>query len=238
MKSLTYIIGIILFVITAHSCNQIDGNGNIIEKVVEISDYNDLKIAGAADIVYEQKQDTLPYLHIEIDENLFPLLDIESKNGELSIKPVEGNSLNPTKFIIHTNSKELSSLSMAGSGEMQLTGTLRSESLYIKSAGSTTIKSDSIISNNIKIECAGSGDISLRGKTKSVECEVAGSADLNIVELEAENVKCNIAGSADITTYAEKTLDINVAGSGKISYKGSPEITKKIAGSGEIVSLD
>lgn len=237
MKSLIYCISIILFTITAHTCNQVQGNGNIIKKVVEITDYDNLKIAGKAEIIYEQK-DTLPYLQIEIDENLFSLLDIESENGKLSIKANGNKDINPTKFIIRTNSKELASLNMAGSNSLHLNGTVKSDSLNIILAGSSRINADSIIVDNIKLEAAGSGNINLCGTAQTITCSLAGSSELNILELKAENVKCSIAGSGDIATYAEKTLYVSIAGSGKISYKGNPEISKKIAGSGKIINLN
>ena len=92
-----------------------------------------------------------------------------------------------------------------------------------------------ILSKEVKSGITGSGDISLSGKTTSLECAVTGSGDFKAFNLSAESVEATISGSGDIEVNASKSLEAKVSGSGDIVYKGNPEKENfKTFGSGEI----
>ena len=109
----------------AFTNEKVEGNGNIITQEISISDYNEISTVGVMEFVYEQS-DAAPYLKIMIDENLFPLLKAQVDGKELIIGPKKikensrnGNSYNlqPTKFKVITNSREIKELNVVSSGD-------------------------------------------------------------------------------------------------------------------------
>ncbi len=238
MKTFLYTFSIILIALISQSCsfNTTRGNGNISENEVAISDYNEIHFSGGASLIYEQKKDATPYLRIEVDENIFPLLLIESKEGVLSIKNKE--NIKPTKYNIYTNSASLSQISASGSLKTHLKGILETDDLKIQLSGSGNIVADNLICHSINTGVSGSGDIKLSGKASEINSHISGSGKIDAMDMPADTVICSVSGSGNFSVHAEKYLKISVSGSGDVKYKGNPEIDKSISGSGKVIKVD
>lgn len=233
-----------LFLLNVSSCHignvvGVKGNGTIITEEIEISDYNKISVAYAQSVIYEQRKDAKPYVRIEVDENLYPLLEIKTTNKELKIG-VEDNNMNirPTKFIVYTNSSTLSTVNIAGSTNVHVKGDLNTDNFRVAVAGSGNTVADNIVCESLKIEIAGSGDVTLKGKTANANCEIAGSGNIDISDMASTKAKCQIAGSGNIYVYATEYLKSEIAGSGNIHYKGNPKNDQSVAGSGKIKSMN
>lgn len=228
------VTGCILF---AYSCDnvRIKGNKNIVENEVQIEDYNEINFAGKATIIYEQKTDVKPYFRIETDENIFPLIKIESTDSVLRVySEEESKFISPTKCNIYTNSTSLRKIVLAGSVECNLQESIAANSLKIEVAGSVSLKADSLTCLDLNIECSGSTTIGLKGEAENVICEAAGISTLNLYDLKVQNMDCDMAGSGKMETWVEKKLDVEIAGSGKVFYKGDPQVIKEISGLGKV----
>lgn len=240
MKTIFNLFCITLLMLSIQSCsfNSIKGSGVITEKEINISDYNEIGFGGSANIVYEQKTDAAPYLKIEIDENLFPLLEIKSENGTLTIEQKSGSNIRPTKYNIITNSTGLAKIRTSGSARIHLKGKLEAEDLSFILSGSGNVVADDVTCRSLTSRVSGSGDITLSGKAESIENTISGSGKVNATNMYADDVTCSVSGSGNFWVHAEKNLKVNVSGSGNVRYKGNPQIDQSISGSGKVIKED
>ncbi|MBK5719938.1 DUF2807 domain-containing protein, partial [Dysgonomonas sp. Marseille-P4677] len=216
---------------------QVRGNGNITNNEVNISDYKQLEFSGSSTLIYEQKPNEAPYLRIETDENIYPLLTIESNNGVLTIDSKK--NIRPTKFMIYTNSTALEKLSASGSIKAQVKGKLETSGLEFSLSGSGNVVIDSLICQTLKSKASGSADITINGgKVSLIESSISGSGKVNTVAIQADSVYCTVSGSGDFDVWADKYLQIKVSGSGNVRYKGNPNIDKSISGSGKVMQIN
>lgn len=229
------IIGIILLGLNSCFFSGKRGNGNIVEKEISISDYTKLKLSGQGSLIYEQKPNEQAYLRIEIDENLFPLLEINSNDNSLSI---EHKNIRPTKYNIYTNSRELAEMSISGSSDIQLKGTINTDNFKISTSGSNKISGEQIHCNLLETRLSGSSKLMLGGEAKKAEYHISGSGNINSLGLNTDSLEIRVSGSGDIEAVAEKNLDVHISGSGKVKYKGNPTIQQSISGSGSITSIN
>ena len=133
----------------------------------------------------------------------------------------------------------LKEFKMAGGGNCDLGKGLNGKKLEIRFAGGGTIKADSIAITRLDCEIAGSGTVSLSGKTEKMNIKSAGSSKIKAFGLETEELTCKAAGSTHIEITANKAISTKIAGSGTIRYKGNPNIKEKsIIGSGSITKVD
>ena len=231
-KSYSFILVLILIAGLLCSChiNKVSGDGNVVSKEIPIKDYDEIQIEGEnVDFKYMQSDD-VPYLKVETDQNIMDLLDINTDSKVLVVRPKNRHTgINPTRFIVITNSTALKEFKMAGGGNK----------LEIRFAGGGTIKADSIAITRLDCEIAGSGTVSLSGKTEKMNIKSAGSSKIKAFGLETEELTCKAAGSTHIEITANKAISTKIAGSGTIRYKGNPNIKEKsIIGSGSITKVD
>lgn len=247
----------------AFTNKTVGGNGNIITREISISDYNEISTVGVMEFIYEQS-DAAPYLKITIDENLFPLLQAQVDGKELKVGPKRidensrnGNSYNlePTTFVVVTNSREIKELNVVSSGDFVFASPMNLDKLEINMAGSGSVvlkkktegnkleinlaSSGSVIAADINLQTiicslAGSGTIQIGGKVNRAEYNLAASGSINAYDCITQKSECNIAGSGNIQVHAKNQLEANIVGSGKVYYKGNPTTSKSIIGSGKL----
>lgn len=221
----------------ASSNSTAKGNRKITSIEKSIPSYSELSVVGSCNIVYEQKASQKPYLRIEIDENLTKYVEVQVKNGVLSVS-LNGQNIQPTQFTAYTNSASLSNVKVRGSGDVTLKGTVKLSTLNISIGGSGSVYGNNIQCNNLQISIGGSGNVKVQGTAANNDISIKGSGNVDARNLTSTNTVCKINGSGGATVYATGVLKSKINGSGNISYKGKPEKhIRTINGSGTILQL-
>jgi hypothetical protein len=216
----------------------VKGNKIIVNKEINISDYAEIYFSIPGKMVYRQTPDKTPYLQITTDENILPLLEIETTTNHLKIRCKNNTNINPSQLIIYTNSSYLSKVEAAGSGTVHLKEEIKSANMNIRISGSGKVVSDDLSCEKIQVAVTGSGKVELRGSGGGeASYTVTGSGNIDISNYPARNVNCRVTGSGNVFVYAEDKLTAEVTGSGNIKYKGNPATNVRVTGSGNIKQI-
>ncbi len=240
MKKLILKSTALLFILTlSFGCSyaqKVKGNGNSINKTRNVGSFDGVAVAGSFDVFLVEGNEGK--LEITVEENLEPYLITEvSSNGTLKIKWKNGVSIrtsSKTKITVHF--KNISSLAMAGSGDIIGKDKIKGNSLDVAVAGSGDIKVDMDV-ENLETAISGSGDVEFSGTATEFEAAVSGSGGVDAYDLKVEKADLKISGSGSIKANVEKEIEARISGSGNIKYKGQPRIEDtKVSGSGNISS--
>lgn len=177
-------------------------------------------------------------LRLEGDPEAIAELLTEVRNGILEVRPrTKWNDWNrkyrQTKITVHISARRLNSLTLSGSGNILVKGTITGQDLVNTLSGSGTIRAQANVSN-FTTTISGSGRVFQTGKTENAVLTLSGSGAFQGKDFTAENLSVQISGSGRVTVTADKALDAVVSGSGNITYYGNAYIKKTIAGSGSI----
>ena len=239
MKLLKSITVLVFLLSTTLSCAQwgngkkIKGDNNITTTTRSTGSYDGLKAAGPMD--FNLVQGTEGEITIKGDANLLEYIITEIKDNKLVIKVKKGVNLKPSQTIVVTVPYEsINHVSLAGSGDIENSGTIKADEFKVSLAGSGDINLN-VSAQNIESAIAGSGDISLNGSTTDLTTKIAGSGDFDGKNLKSTNVTAKITGSGDITVVCNGELKARITGSGDITYSGKPtNKDTKITGSGSV----
>jgi hypothetical protein len=209
------------------------GNGDIATTNRSTGSYEGLKAAGPMDFkLVEGKEGEIS---IKGDANLMEYIVTEVSNNQLIIKVKDGINLKPSQTIVITVPYEtIETVSLAGSGDIKNTGTIKANEFEVALAGSGDIKLK-VSAQYIESSIAGSGDIELKGATKNLTTKITGSGDFDGSNLESTNVEAKISGSGSANVICNGDLKARISGSGDVKYSG--ELTNKdtkITGSGSV----
>jgi len=212
---------------------KIKGNGDITTITRDVSDYDQVGIAGDFDVkLFKGEEGTI---NITADENLLEYIVTEVENGNLKIKPEKGYNLTSRKSIeITVPFEAIDGVSLAGSGDVFSNDIINSNKLRLSLAGSGNMDLN-VSAGDVDSSIAGSGNIKLKGNADNFNCRISGSGNLNGYDLKATVANASIAGSGNVKVNAVNEIHAKIAGSGNILYSGDPEIVKsKSAGSGSV----
>lgn len=211
------------------------GNGNVTTETRNVGDYDEIKCGGSMDFILVAGEEG--EIKIEGESNLLEYIVTEVKGDKLVVKVENGVNLKPSwnKGIkITIPFKDISAVSLAGSGDLWTTSTINSDSFDVSLAGSGDVIVE-VEANDVEASIAGSGDLTVKGNTNNLEAKVAGSGDFHGFGLESNNTVVSVAGSGDAEVVSRQMLKARVAGSGDIEYKGNPaKEDTKVSGSGSI----
>jgi len=237
-KSILLVVAL-LFASASHAQwwggKKIKGNGNVTTETRNTGDYDGIKCAGSMD--YILVAGTEGKIKLEGESNLLEHIVTEIKGGNLIVKIEKGVNLSPSwnKTIkITIPFKDISNVSLAGSGDLWNEDKITASDLDVSLAGSGDVILN-VEASSIDSSLSGSGDITLKGNTNNLSVKLAGSGDIHGFGLQSNHTIASIAGSGDIEIVSNKSLKARVSGSGDIEYKGNPDKEDtKVSGSGSI----
>lgn len=251
----TLLAGLLLAGFTAaQAAEEIKGNGHIVTRTIEISDYDEIQLAGTADFTYVQSNEAAG-LELTIDENLLPFVKIEVKDRQLVVGYKKGVTLYPTKNLVKSHSKWLKKVKVTGAGGFYADVPIEGNELELKTSGSGLIQmkravkvgelkliasgSGNIVADNVQtgeLECkiSSAGNIRIGGQATNASFTINGSGDIDAFHCKLQNLSCKIAGSGNMNVNVAKTIKASILGSGNIRYKGTPAVTSRKLGSGSV----
>ncbi len=215
---------------------KVKGNGNYETVERNVGEYDQIAVAGFFDV--ELVAGSEGTLTIYAEENLLEHIITEVDGSKLKIKTVKGINLQPSSWKkgikITVPIEDIDAVSLAGSGDVTSTTTIKADSFKTSVAGSGDIVLK-VNATKVKASVAGSGDLRLSGSTEEFDASVAGSGDIHAYELTSNYTEVSVSGSGDARVHASEEIKARVVGSGDVSYAGNPKKKDtKTVGSGDI----
>ena len=238
MKQITFILLSAFISLSILSCRKVDGNGPVVSETRNETGFNGVATSIAADVVYTQA----PTYKVELtaQRNILDLIESAVVNGELRLRLKRNLNLRSfDRVIIHISSPDIYSLSMSGSGKIEVPASIITSRMRLAVSGSGDIDIDSLKSgDNIETVTSGSGHMRVRkGSSVRADVLVSGSGTVNMDGVVTNNVDANISGSGNVRVNALQTLNARISGSGDVYYRGTPSINSQVSGSGKIIRL-
>ncbi|MDH3425779.1 MAG: DUF2807 domain-containing protein [Acidimicrobiia bacterium] len=194
---------------------RITGSGNVITESRDVSGFDEVVVLGSGDVFIDVTG--TDSLTISADDNLMAVLtsDVNGSKLELGVEPNTPISpsqeieyqitvadlsavtiLGSADFVVSDVDTPSFDVLIAGSGDVQVTGTTESLDVEIDGAG----------------EFAGEGLVAARG---SVSIAGSGSVVVNVTE----DLDVSIAGTGDVKYIGDPTVKSSIAGSGNVSQQ-------------------
>lgn len=238
MKTMIRTMAYICCLVALASCNskRVQGDGNVVTHEIQVDIYSEIRVEGAFDVIYEAKPDEAAYLRVEADDNIIPLVDIKTKGRTLNIKARE--SINPSRFVIYTNSPSLKYVESKGASNVNLKGSIAGSELKIEMKGVGDFNAENLIYEKAEFKLQGANEITVAGQCHKAKIELSGTGNVQAANLSVDELECNLKGSGNMEVNAVEKMSVEIKGKGTVAYKGNPQITKQnIKGAGTVKVL-
>ena len=201
-----------------------------------VSNFNGVAISGSIKTIIQigNKES----LRFEGDQEAINELITEVKGGVLIIRTKNkwgewNKKFRNSRITAYITAKKLTSLTMSGSGSIDVQGQINSTELAATVSGSGIIRASANV-KSLSAVVSGSGNVSIQGKANDANITVGGSGNFRGTELRAETASTTVSGSGSIYISAHKKLNAVVSGSGNVHYTGDPQVEKTVSGSGGV----
>jgi hypothetical protein len=198
-----------------------------------VSHFTGISSSGAYDVFV--KMSTTEDIRLEGDEDAIKNTETKVENGILKIRNIKpsGWNWNRGKVRIYISAKTLNTLSVSGSGDMEVSGLVKATMFNTQVSGSGNIQLN-IEAANFNAAISGSGGINASGTASVSNLAISGSGGFDGKNLKTSVTSVKVSGSGNATVSVEKELNAKLSGSGNITYTGNPKVNQTKSGSGSI----
>lgn len=189
--------------------------GEMINKEYNVSDFTMLTLSVPADVVYEAGR---TFLSVEGPEKIVNSLDVKVSNGRLTIT-TRNKLRNVRKLSVIASSARLDAIDINGACDFTSERGFESKDLKININGAGDVEIDNIYAESISATLNGAGDIELDdidcAGNLSIRINGAGSADVS-GRAGSADFKINGAGSIDAEDLSCNRVNPSINGVGSI----------------------
>ncbi len=208
-KAILLIIGFAF--VTGCGFHKVRGNGNIVEKEYNVSNFRMLDASGAFDIKVHFADK--PDVKVITDSNLmkYVKVSVDDKTLYLSTR----KNVSPTKkLLVEVTTSQLNGVDLSGANTLTANG----------------IKTDML-----SLDISGAAEATLSGRADLFKVDLSGAAELNAKELITKTTKIQVSGAANAAVNVTSALYADVSGAADLTYFGSPTlINQEVSGAGSI----
>lgn len=237
---ITRLMLVVSILCVSTSCNDasaVIGSGKVVTEIRQVADFEAIELRSHANV--EIKKGSSFKVEVSDYENLLPYLTLEKSGTTLEIGVKKNTKIinSKTKVTI-TMPDPLYSINIKGSGNFYIDSPFKDLSSVVI-AGSGDVNSEVAQQlNKLEVKILGSGNVEFKGSAVEVDASIAGSGNIYLMQLSTKVANCNIMGSGDIEIKAIDSLKAKVNGSGNIRYSGNPVGEIKVNGSGRIEKVN
>ncbi|MFM9838899.1 MAG: head GIN domain-containing protein [Cyclobacteriaceae bacterium] len=178
-------------------------------------------------------------VEIEGDKETLSKIETEVKGDRLSIGNERWNwgwSSND-RVMVYITVKDISALSVSGSGDLITEGKIITNKLDLNVSGSGSLQTEASVSGDMEANVSGSGRIDVKGSCESLESDISGSGRVNASLTILRNIAVDISGSGKFEgSGSAKEIKTEISGSGKV-FASNLEVdicNVRISGSGDV----
>lgn len=240
MTTLIRILATTLLALLLSACHfefhQVDGNGNVVEKELEIDqDFTEIAVKNGWEVTL--KKGTEPRANAAIDENLYEYLDVHVDGKTLVVEMIDnynvGTATSQKIEVIYT--QNLEKLKASSAGEITTEDTLMGEDMLfdVSSAGRISAK---IEVRNVSLDASSAGNIDLSGLAQTFDGEASSAANVDAQDLKTETATADVSSAGSIKIFASKKIEAEASSGGSVSYWGNPAEIRDSESSGGSVN--
>lgn len=243
---------------TALLLGSLLATGSVLAQQTEtrnVTDFSKLDIGGSFDATLRQGNETSVKI---ISENIDPKKVLTEIKGNTLKVSLEKGFYKNIKIKLEITYKDLEALdksgsgnltcesdlggdgdfelSLSGSGDMTIDGTVKGAGISVARSGSGNMKIARLQCDRSKMHFSGSGNFEVRdGAAKTQSIHLSGSGNVSAYGLKTETCAAAISGSGDIEVSVSNSIEAFISGSGNIEYRGNAQVSKiEVHGSGRI----
>ncbi|HEY0054903.1 MAG TPA: head GIN domain-containing protein [Pedobacter sp.] len=217
MKALqTAIIAMAIIFTSSCSKERLEGNGNIITEVRNLSNFSGIINSGSKNINVAYGAEYK--VELRGSSNLIPAYRTEILNGNLNPNYDNKANVRDDDIEVYVTMPAIRSAKLTGSGDILIKGSFPARDYF-----------EAIIS--------GSGDIHFNGGFNVDELKVtnSGSGMVELLNVKSNRAEVFISASGNAKVNVTDQLKVRITGSGSTYYIGNPTIESDISGSGKVV---
>lgn len=208
------------------------GSGNVKSESRDVSGFDRVELAGAGTLTITQG--AAEALTVRAEDNLLPHIGSTVSSGILTLAPLPGSNLAPTRPIEYDLTvRQLRGIKVSGAGDATA-ASLSADQLDLEVSGAGHVTTSRLTSTALTVHLSGSGIVTVSGQTSRQTVTVSGAGRYVARDLDSRQAAVDISGAGSSDVNVSDMLKASVSGAGHVTYSGSPALQQEVSGAGSV----
>jgi hypothetical protein len=241
-KTIIQKAGLMMFVFGTYvllSCSTSVLTGQTVKESRDLPSFSGVSLSFSGNVYIAQGAQQK--VEIEAEKSILDIIETRMDDNTLELKTKDGRWRDLGEIKVYITVPEITSLSIAGSGDILCETPVNSHEMDLNVSGSGSIRMNNLTAHEVDVVITGSGNIYLQGKTidsGEMDATITGSGNFKAEAFPVGEANINITGSGSAAINVLNELETNITGSGSVNYKGNPQVNARATGSGRTRSMN
>jgi hypothetical protein len=206
------ILAIALGALVTSACTGVIGDGKAVQEPRQLTGFTRVSTSGGIAVDVTAGADFRVVVDCEC--NILPYLKTEVVGDELRIGTADKTTLWPTRPMrVIVSLPTLAGLTTSGGAKAQAKG---------------------IDSPALTLVASGGGEMTLAGKTASLDADASGGAHLFLKDLASESAHLVVSGGAQIDAEVTVSAEVEASGGAKVTVAGGGAVQQSVSGGASV----
>jgi len=218
-KVMILILSLVGLVLLFASCisiggNQIRGTGQVVSRTMDVDEFDSIDVSGNFVIVYRQSSEMA--LTITMQENLFDHLNVNTRNGTLTVGSRRGfdtSTANRPRMYVYA--PYLVSADFSGAVNASDWDNIEVERFVLDISGAASVNFGLYV-ERLDIDASGAASITLWGSANNIDINGSGALNIRATDLEIEGGSVDVSGAANVTLSTLENVNVRSSGVARV----------------------
>lgn len=231
------ILSLFLILLSTSACSRfssVQGDGNVVNKPIEVKSFSGIHASGAFDIEYFVSNNYR--VELDMDKNLLEFAEVEVKSGILEIGFSRGIE-NPKKLGVKIYAPKLDDIQLSGACRLTNNESFQTEKMNIDLSGASALELN-FIANYMFVNNSGASRTTLKGQADEVRIDLSGASNIDASNMKINELELNTTGASQARVWAVSKLNLIASGASRVLYKGEPvKLKTEVTGAANVSSF-
>lgn len=223
----------LVFALLFSSCdfvfNGIKGNGKIVEKQMEITDFNSIKVGGGFNVYLERS--SAPGVRVEADENLMEHIRIYNR-GETLIIDSRKNFYNYRSLKVYVSYVNIEAVDISGGVNLYASGNIEADDFSLEMSGGSDADIE-IVATKLVVDMRGGVDLDLKYTGAEMDLSGSGGTDCRLSLFDLDRSTFSLSGGCDASVIGHANYtEISCTGGSDFNARGFEAQKANVSASG------
>ncbi|HKY48686.1 MAG TPA: head GIN domain-containing protein [Acidimicrobiia bacterium] len=214
-------VSLVLLAAVVSACTAIRGSGDVVTIEIPIDDFSRLAVSHSFEVNVTVGEE--PSLTLRVDDNIESSLDVGVTGDTLRIGLEPRTTVSNATLEADLTVASLDAIEGSGAVNVHLTN-LEGSTLELQLSGASDVDG-AVDFDSMMGEISGASNLSVSGRTATLDIEASGASDLSLLDLEVGALIVSLSGASSAEVNVTDSIEASVSGASSLRYRGDPDVT-------------
>lgn len=216
--------------------DEISGSGTVETRTFDLDDFTGVEIGSQFEGVVVVDDGEAFDVEVIADDNFFEHMDIDVRGENLRVQAKQGTDFGDvTELSVSVTLPALRHLDVSGASDVSVEYHSNTErKVSIDASGASNLDVRRLDAAELVLDLSGASDLSIDGRTSSIEVDLSGASDLDLSGLETATANVDLSGASSMEFGEVDSVTGDLSGASSLTLPDGASVYVEASGGSSV----